>query len=262
MIRKMIKESYIAKETPEYIRGVLMNFGRVAVDIHQNQLDRFHRLLGQDSYDDLMTEKRHDYLTRALSRAGVYNALKTHSEETKESNYIGVFIDVCNLRKINNQYSQYLGDKYLHIASWASRGLFDLPTSGSDKENIPDAMVGRWGGDEFLAIFPANTPLDSIFMDFFSFSEEGSIDDKPKNTATFHIDDMLSYKDDHNLPASVYKSANELIGAGINDIKFAYNIGVIDLGMSDGTLNECKQVIEEFMRDNGSKYVRKNTADR
>lgn len=241
-----------------------ITLGKFGLDAHQTQVDRWHRIFGQDGREDLLKKNNRDYLTRALSREGIFSALETYTKQHNNYEYMGVFIDIKDLRKVNNKHSQYIGDKYLHVASWVLRNSFQLSTDIDDKSkaSIPVAMVARWGGDEFLALLPVNTSLDPSFMDLFSFSTEYTAGDGPKNLANFNIEDMLMHKDSHDLPISVDRSVNELLESGINDIKFAYNIETITLNLDDDLSGTCTQVIDSFMQDNGSKYVRKNAIDR
>jgi diguanylate cyclase (GGDEF)-like protein len=88
-------------------------------------------------------EARHDRLTGVLNRAGMEEELGSRLEDAHRCGHrLGVlFVDLDNLKYVNDTYDHDVGDAL--IVESARR----LTSSVGD-----DRSVGRWGGDEFVAI--------------------------------------------------------------------------------------------------------------
>ncbi|WP_394649523.1 HD domain-containing phosphohydrolase [uncultured Deinococcus sp.] len=90
-----------------------------------------------------------DVLTGQLNRRGVarrYSALPTDTALTV------VMIDLNDLKGINDLGGHSLGDHHLRATAQALQG--HLP---------PGAFLGRWGGDEFVAVLPGHGDVTAVF---------------------------------------------------------------------------------------------------
>jgi diguanylate cyclase (GGDEF)-like protein len=97
-------------------------------------------------HDDLIRLATHDVLTGLLNRRGLIAALETqlaHRSRSGEELTVAMF-DVVDFKGVNDTFGHSKGDDVLHdIGVTMSKSL-----RGSD-------LLGRLGGDEFLAILPA-----------------------------------------------------------------------------------------------------------
>jgi diguanylate cyclase (GGDEF)-like protein len=97
-------------------------------------------------HDDLIRLATHDVLTGLLNRRGLLAALEAqlaHRSRSGEELTVAMF-DVVDFKGVNDTFGHSKGDDVLHdIGVTMSKSL-----RGSD-------LLGRLGGDEFLAILPA-----------------------------------------------------------------------------------------------------------
>lgn len=132
------------------------NDGPLPVDIYHTFLENQRHLI------DLLTELRdmlieHQYcfdaLTGSLNRKAI-SLLLDHSYENMQrysQNYSVAMVDIDNFKTINDTYGHPLGDQVLrHISEFLKKNI-----RRSD-------CIGRYGGEEFLIIFP-ETNLDAAF---------------------------------------------------------------------------------------------------
>lgn len=82
-----------------------------------------------------------DFLTGNLNRHGIVNLLKDFNHEVRSV----VMIDLDKFKQINDIHGHKFGDEYL-------KAVAGRISSGFKSEDI----FGRWGGDEFVAVFPKN----------------------------------------------------------------------------------------------------------
>jgi diguanylate cyclase (GGDEF)-like protein len=80
-----------------------------------------------------------DQLTGLNNRRGVLEALKTSSDWPRT---VALF-DVDKLKNINDNFGHQVGDEFISAIAGRLRGSI---SSGD--------ILGRWGGDEFIVIFP------------------------------------------------------------------------------------------------------------
>lgn len=93
-----------------------------------------------------------DPLTRLANRRSIRITLKSRLEEM--SRYGTVFglalIDIDHFKKVNDRYGHEVGDAVLEMAA------------GTLERNIrPFDRLGRWGGEEFIVIFPK---VDALYL--------------------------------------------------------------------------------------------------
>lgn len=126
---------------------VLALFGRlIAQQLEREQL--LQRL--QSANDELNVQATTDALTGLPNRRAVREALQGRLREAalaQRQLHVG-FVDLDDFKAINDQHGHELGDRFLR--AMAARLLATM-RSGD--------LVGRYGGDEFVAIFDA--PADA-----------------------------------------------------------------------------------------------------
>ena len=97
-------------------------------------------------HDDLIRLATHDVLTGLLNRRGLLTTLETqlaHRSRSREALTVAMF-DVVDFKGVNDTFGHSTGDEVLrHIGT-----TMDASLRGAD-------VLGRLGGDEFLAILPA-----------------------------------------------------------------------------------------------------------
>lgn len=96
------------------------------------EVDRLRKL-----YEDLSA---HDPLTKALNRQGMYSELETRAEFQQFSKIGAVMLDIDFFKSVNDIYGHVAGDFVLkEFARLMGESL--------------DAVICRWGGEEFVAIY-------------------------------------------------------------------------------------------------------------
>jgi len=94
--------------------------------------------------DDALQLAYTDVLTGLLNRRGFLNRFDSQFPSPGTL----VLIDVNQLKAINDQHGHTVGDQQIQRLAEALQ--FQLP---------PDTLVSRWGGDEFLLLFPGQSAL-------------------------------------------------------------------------------------------------------
>ncbi|MES0808607.1 GGDEF domain-containing protein [Roseibium sp. SCPC15] len=108
---------------------------------------RTRQLMRKDK--QLLELTRYDHLTGVLNRESVSKFLDEHFANETENGNLGIlFVDVDHFKQVNDQFGHACGDKLLkHVA--------DILRSSTRNESD---IVGRFGGDEFVIMFPNTTP--------------------------------------------------------------------------------------------------------
>ncbi len=103
------------------------------------------------------TEYRHreaartDALTGVLNRRGFLEQTATSTRWAMDGKPTAVMlIDLDNFKTINDRFGHLIGDRVLKI--FAETAAFNIPEPG---------LVGRWGGDEFVAVIYDTTREDA-----------------------------------------------------------------------------------------------------
>lgn len=94
-----------------------------------------------------------DFLTNCYTREGIFPFLKKMEEEflTSKKPFSLLIVDVDHFKSFNDKFGHLYGDEVLKYFSSSLR--LDL----EDEENVPF----RFGGDEFIMVFPNKTPSDA-----------------------------------------------------------------------------------------------------
>ena len=100
-----------------------------------------------------MTER--DPLTRCLSRRALLSAMASRlSEARRHSLPMSVaIVDVDLFKQVNDTYGHLVGDRVLMALGRLLNGRFRL-----------EDLRGRWGGDEFVLVFPGETTATAVGM--------------------------------------------------------------------------------------------------
>lgn len=102
-----------------------------------------HALERHQAHRDLLELAHEDHLTGLLNRRGFREAADRHDRQCGRTGqgYLLLFVDVNNLKSINDTSGHAAGDAALERVAEALRATF----RASD-------VLGRWGGDEFVVI--------------------------------------------------------------------------------------------------------------
>lgn len=114
--------------------------------------DNLSKVKLKQRIEELQKQSLLDPLTKLANRRAMEIYLESRREEYRRFRWpFGVlFIDIDHFKTINDRYGHVMGDDILKmVAKTLSRN------------NRPFDIVGRWGGEEFLAII-ANVDLDEL----------------------------------------------------------------------------------------------------
>jgi diguanylate cyclase (GGDEF)-like protein len=104
------------------------------------QSDRDREIEREVSIEKLLDLSERDILTKTLNRQGFFTHLKSLIETSDPDKRIGIiFLDIDNLKKINDTFGHIVGDK-------AIRSVSTILTSTVRQRDI----LARVGGDEFV----------------------------------------------------------------------------------------------------------------
>lgn len=125
---------------------------------------------------EYMDKANHDILTGALSRRTLESIYKNILELSLLSNtsFAVVFIDIDNFKEINDTFGHLIGDELLK----------EIVNAVKSKIRKTDYFI-RYGGDEFIALFPSISEKDLSKI----LSE---ISSAIKNTKIKHEDQIIS----------------------------------------------------------------------
>ena len=132
------------------------NVGEVVQNLHvqaqEGSLDGLTGLYTRKMFDALFDKK-----IKALSSRGKGKA-KRHTD--KDSFTMGViYVDIDNFKHVNDAYSHGAGDK---VIAEVARVIKHYTRSSRD-------VVGRYGGDELVALMSMTKEIPSLAMDYFLF---------------------------------------------------------------------------------------------
>jgi diguanylate cyclase (GGDEF)-like protein len=120
-------------------------------DLVKNLQKRVHKL--EVALNRAKKESKIDFLTNTLSRRALDNELKITKEsyERYHIEYTIVFFDLDNFKMINDTYGHTAGDMIL-------KSIGDILNKNKREVDI----IGRFGGEEFLAILPKTNLAGAI----------------------------------------------------------------------------------------------------
>lgn len=120
-------------------------------DLVKNLQQRVHKL--EVALNRAKKESKIDFLTNTLSRRALDNELKITKEsyERYHIEYTIVFFDLDNFKMINDTYGHTAGDMIL-------KSIGDILNKNKREVDI----IGRFGGEEFLAILPKTNLAGAI----------------------------------------------------------------------------------------------------
>lgn len=147
-----------AKATPIYDNGEIIGAFEELQKLYQERVEvKEHFEDGQEikekeySVEDLKVLALYDQLTGLPNRRYLESFLKSKLMEfgLLQLGFGILFMDIDNFSTFNNNYGHNLGDKVLQMVS---RTFVNL-TRKTD-------LIGRWGGEEFVAIFSMVSKLE------------------------------------------------------------------------------------------------------
>lgn len=136
-------------ETPKYVwyrtiyRSILDGTGRIKRIIGRSYDISYDRKI----QEELSQEMRRDPLTRLLNKVAVSEEVERMLKEQPQGEHALFVIDIDNFKRINDTFGHTVGDTVISDTAQAIGGMFR-------KQDV----VGRVGGDEFLAFMNNVTP--------------------------------------------------------------------------------------------------------
>jgi diguanylate cyclase (GGDEF)-like protein len=137
----LVNPSHAAKELANMESGTLL-FSVMMISVQ----GVFYLLMFSGSVTESIHEQAQlDYLTGALNRRGIENALTAEIARTKRSggSFSVLLIDVDHFKTINDRFGHPAGDDALR----------KVARSIHETVRVYD-ILGRYGGDEFLVVLP------------------------------------------------------------------------------------------------------------
>jgi diguanylate cyclase (GGDEF)-like protein len=114
-------------------------------------LERLNAELRNET-DQLKNVAKRDPLTGALNRYGLRDEL-SKAAERGDVNFFPlaiVFVDIDHFKRINDLHGHDVGDQVI-------KAISDVISNAIQRDDI----FARWGGEEFLLIFPGTAPADA-----------------------------------------------------------------------------------------------------
>ena len=153
---------------------------------------------------------RMDPLTRISNRLHLDSILKneTLSAQHTEEPLSVVIFDLDHFKQVNDEFGHQMGDKVLRRTAEILKLL------------VPVGFVGRWGGEEFLAVLPGATALEAL--DFGERTRK-AMEREPfpisrSVTMSAGVTEMVSGDTPDSLVARADKALYEAKGAGRNRV--------------------------------------------
>ncbi len=155
-------DDYLTKPFDPYELRARLRAGRRIVEL-QEQLIQAREALRDQASRDALTDLWNHKTIRAILRKEVARASRTRNP------FAVAMFDVDRFKSINDTYGHQAGNAVLREASRRLRSAMRTYDS-----------LGRYGGDEFLAVFPGCSPSDAPV---FAESVRARIDRQPVETA-------------------------------------------------------------------------------
>lgn len=178
------------------------------------RLEQFNSLTRRASvFEQLSTI---DLLTGLYNRSKLEKELDKEIERVrryKESSFSLLFLDIDNFKKINESFGHEFGDKVLQ--EFSSKVLKRLRKSD---------VFGRWGGDEFVVIFPVTGIEDAklAVKNIQKLLEELIIENVGKITCSYGISQFKNEDSLHSITLRADRALHEAKKSGINSIELIY----------------------------------------
>ena len=142
------------KSFPLYIDNKLVGAGEVFEKLIGNEINKEFKYSCTDiscSIEELKILALYDKLTELPNRRYLESILESRFMEYKHLHLtFGIlFMDIDNFRNFNNTYGHDMGDKVLKVVA----NTFISAIRKTD-------FVGRWGGEEFIGIFPMVSKIE------------------------------------------------------------------------------------------------------
>ena len=195
-IKKEIKKNAGTQFDPEITNiflklmdnGTLLNLEHESIPVHENTIDKFISDVVSTIKDQEET-KNYDYLTglpvRSVGQKYIASAMQ-------KADGCLVFLDMDNLKKINDVYGHKAGDRALKSLG---KLLLDIPS---------DKITCRMGGDEFLLFLPKvnHEEAENILSNLIQQFKEIVQNDHEIQFASLSAGMLMTTKNDHFEDAS------------------------------------------------------------
>ena len=168
--------------------GTLLNLEHESIPVHENSIDKFISDVVSTIKDQEET-KNYDYLTglpvRSVGQKYIASAMQ-------KAEGCLVFLDMDNLKKINDVYGHKAGDRALKSLG---KLLLDIPS---------DKITCRMGGDEFLLFLPKvnHEEAENILSNLIQQFKEIVQNDHEIQFASLSAGMLMTTKNDHFEDAS------------------------------------------------------------
>ncbi|MGD9725785.1 MAG: diguanylate cyclase [Nitrospiraceae bacterium] len=147
---------------------------RLVVDRYQDGNGTRHACIMSDISQRMQTEARLRELSQLDSLTGLFNRAyflrqlesKLHTLRREERQYALLFVDVDDLKEINDTQGHHIGDLCLREVARRLR-LAIQRSQHAVGEHSPDAsetLVARMGGDEFVILLPVSTGDEALHI--------------------------------------------------------------------------------------------------
>ncbi|MCA9333077.1 diguanylate cyclase [Candidatus Saccharibacteria bacterium] len=227
----MLGEAVIEQLNKEFIVGrrrILKSakkIGGFVVDGMQNVLDVLHEGLGNPGYGILHDVARISEVSECKSRYGLLVEMdkKMRDDEAPLKAALLTYVDIKDFKIPNDKYGESFGDVLLTVTGWGLREIFRDP-----EQLNKDAMVARWGGDEFMSVQPADAHMnEALFggsLRFFGLSGHSGL-------VTWHFDQYIKYLHANNLhqDSEIYDALSYVVGHGVDQLTYRYTFDTMDI---------------------------------
>ncbi len=146
--RKKFRES-LAEEAEERIT---LRFTNALKDKYIEQLE--------EEKAELKNQARKDYLTGLLNKKSIKNEIREEIDRANDSGYSLslLMLDLDNFKEVNDTLGHQEGDRYIEGVA----NTLDSVTRDGEEGRKSDTTIriGRYGGDEFLALLPGADETD------------------------------------------------------------------------------------------------------
>ena len=127
-----------------------MNGDQILIDKLVVFLEETTRELHQ-RMDVLKSDAEHDRMTNLLNRTAIELQLENAVVDTWQSDVTSLFLfDIDHFKGINDTYGHIKGDEVLKRLASRMHACLD-----------GKALIGRWGGDEFMCVFPIHSAREA-----------------------------------------------------------------------------------------------------
>jgi diguanylate cyclase (GGDEF)-like protein len=169
---------------------------RIHASIHTEVIRRVEDI--ERSNRKLLELSRTDSLTGLYVKNAIINSLNSHLERSPQTALSVLMIDIDKFKQINDSMGHQIGDRCIKTLSGLIQASFRQ-----------DDVLGRYGGDEFMILLPAITPVKAYLI-ADRFRQQVQSKSVPQFTVSVGIS---SYPDDAKTSAALIELADKALYA-------------------------------------------------